>query len=270
MLWVVQQDLFIENKRGALLAALDRLDIPFLLVKVSNNRIEPDVPVDNDSPIITNGSIMLSNIANARGWWPGSLFNENFSYEVWSDFYGPLLLNKDAVFSTLGAAVPELEKVFVRPVADTKTFNGRVFERDEFLQFQQDSLCGKPGAPSPATPILWAAPKKVGQEHRHYIVDGQVVTSSRYKLAGQPNFSEGADAAVLDVVRKAIALWQPARAFVLDTYTAGNEVGIVEIGGICHAGLYEADLIKLVHALDSMEPQVELAPIGTPRFAFKA
>lgn len=47
-------------------------------------------------------------------------------------------------------------------------------------------------------------------------------------------------------------LWQPARAYVLDTYIAGDEIGIVEIGGICHAGFYEADVQKVVMALDGM------------------
>ena len=195
----------------------------------------------------------------------GGLFNENFSYEIWSGFYRDLLLNKDAVFSTLAKASAQEAQVFVRPVADTKAFNGRVFNREEFLQFQQDCQAGKIGMPKPETPIIMAPVKKPGQEHRHYIVDGEVITSSRYKLAGQPNFREGADQAVLDVVKQAISRWQPARAFVLDTYISGDEIGIVEIGGICHAGLYEADLIKLVNALDSMEPEMALSNGLRPR-----
>lgn len=57
---------------------------------------------------------------------------------------------------------------------------------------------------------------------------------------------------MLNIVNKVIEQWQPARAFVLDTYIAGEEIGIVEIGCICHAGLYKSDLIKLVSALDGM------------------
>lgn len=37
-----------------------------------------------------------------------------------------------------------------------------------------------------------------------------------------------------------------------DTYVAGSDIGIVEIGGICHASIYDADLMKIVSALDSM------------------
>lgn len=42
---------------------------------------------------------------------------------------------------------------------------------------------------------------------------------------------------------------------MLDTYIAGDEIGIVEIGCICHAGFYEANIMKLVNALDSMTPK---------------
>lgn len=240
--------------RGDLFHALDRMGIDYLAVDVDKNKITPDIE-DDSIPIITNGSIMLSNIARARGWTPGSMLNDNYSYDVWSHQYKDLLLNKNAKISTLKNAVVTGDSVFARPILDNKTFNGRVFTRDEFLQFQQDSLKSKPGRPNPDTDILISQPKKIGQEHRHYIVDGEVVTSSRYKLAGQPNFSEGCDQAVLDVVKQAIQIWTPSQAFVLDTYIAGDEIGIVEIGCICHAGLYEANIMKLVNALDSMTPK---------------
>lgn len=264
MLWIVQKDLFIENKRGALLETLSRLNIPYIQVSVSKNTTTPDIP-DDTVPIITNGSIMLSKIAQLRNWSPGSLFNDNFSYDVWAAQYNSLLLNKDAVFSTLGDANFTTDRLFVRPVLDTKTFNGKVFTRNDFLELQAASLKGDARAPTPDTPIVLARPKTIGQEHRHYIVDGRVVTSSRYKLSGQPNFKEGADEAVLDVVNHAVSLWQPARAFVLDTYIAGDEIGIVEIGGICHAGLYEANLMKLVDALDTMPLDTSLELRGATR-----
>lgn len=258
MLWLVQDDLYTENKRNDLLQALTRLDIPFITVKVKNNTITPDIPLDNTMPIITNGSVMLSNIAKARGWNPGSLLNDNFSYKVWAEYYNNIILNKNAVISTLKDAKISSDTVFVRPVLDNKSFNGKVFTRDEFLQLQTDSVNLKSGLPKPDTEIILSSPKTIGQEHRHYIVDGEIITNSRYKLAGQPNFSQGCDEAVLDVVKKAIDIWTPARAFVLDTYISGNEIGIVEIGCICHAGLYESDIMKLVNALDSMPVESKL------------
>lgn len=252
MLWIIQEDIYAKNQHYDLFQALKRLEIPFVKVKVNHNMIESDTPIDENQPIITNGSIMLSNIAKTKGWTPGSLFNDNFSYKIWSEHYGNLLINKNATVTTLKEAIITSDKIFARPVLDNKAFNGKVFTKEEFLKLQENSKNLKSGFVRPETEILISQPKNIGQEHRHYIVDGEIVTSSRYKFAGQANFKEGCDDKVLDVVQKAINIWTPARAFVLDTYIAGDEIGIVEIGCICHAGLYDADLMKLVCALDSM------------------
>lgn len=252
MLWLIQDDLYHDNRRGELKNTLERLDIPFISIKVSNNKIFSNEFINEEKLIITNGSVMLSHIAKEKGWQPGSFLNDNFSYDIWAVHYQNFLLNKNAVISSLENAKIFSDNIFVRPILDNKSFNGKVFTKEEFLKFQQNSINLKQGFPKPETQILISTPKKIGQEHRHYIVDGKVITSSRYKLSGQPNFSEGADNIVIETVEEAIKSWQPARAFVLDTYIAGNEVGIVEIGCICHAGLYEADLMKIVNALDSM------------------
>lgn len=253
MLWLIQEEgLFIDNRREDLINALKRLSIDFVNVDVTNNELIITEPFDENQRIITNGSVMLSKVAMQKKYEPGSLLNDNFDYEIWSEPYKEFLLNKNAVITSLQEAKVFTDEVFVRPVLDNKTFNGRVFTKEEFLAFQQKSLNGVKSIAKPDTKILLSPTKKIGQEHRHYIVDGEIVTSSRYKLAGLPNFSEGADNVVLDVVKDAIKTWQPARAFVLDTYIAGNEIGIVEIGCICHAGLYRADVMKLVNALDEM------------------
>lgn len=260
MLWIIQENLYNENKRDDLINALTRLDIPFLLVNVHQNKIEPDIPLDNTLPIITNGSIMLSNIARARGWEPGGFLNDNFSYTVWAEHYKELLLNKNAAITTIKNAKAPNQNMFMRPILDNKSFNGKVFTPEEFLLFQKNCVESTPGFTSPETEIILAPTKKIGQEHRHYIVDGKVITSSRYKLSGQPNFAKGADQAVIDVVNQALSVWQPARAFVLDTYIAGEEIGIVELGSICHAGLYEADIMRLIDALDNMPNYPAPAP----------
>lgn len=258
MLWIVQKNLFNENRRGDLFTALNRLDIPYLEVNIlSNNQLDSDIPLDNTLPIITNGSITLSHIAIENNWTPGSFLNDNFSYKVWASHYKELLINKDFTLSCLKDAKMIGDKVFARPILDNKTFTGKVFTKEEFLKFQSDSINLQKGLPNPEVEILISQPKTIGQEHRHYIVDGEIITSSRYKFAGTPNFKEGCDEAVLEVVRSAIKVWQPARAFVMDTYISGNEIGIVEIGCICHAGLYDIDLMKLVVALDSMPLELD-------------
>lgn len=261
MRWVVQDNLFIENRRGDLIEAIERLGLQCVRVNLlEGGRMDKDIP-DDDTPTITNGSVALTRLAQARGWTPGGFWSEAFTYACWGTQDSPwhdLLLNANARVGALSDMTLGAESAFVRPVIDTKTFNGQVMTREQFELFQAQSIAGLAGRPAADTPVLIAPVRTIGQEHRHYIVDGQVVTSSRYKLSGQPNFLRGADEVVLDVVRDAIARWTPARAFVLDTYVSGTEIGIVETGCIGNAGLYEADLLKLVNALDSMP--MEVAP----------
>ena len=258
MLWVIQKDVHARNQSYDLIEALERLNIDYIEVEVAKNKIKPDVEIGHNVQIITNGSIMLSNIAKEKGWSPGSLFNDNFSYNVWSKHYRDLLINKNAIVSKLKDAVINNDIFFSRSILDNKSFNVKVFTKEEFLEFQKNSINLKNGSPNPDIEILISQQKKIGQEHRHYIVNDEIVTSSRYKFNGQPNFKEGCDDNVLEVVQNAISRWQPARAFVLDTYISGDEIGIVEIGCICHAGIYNADLMKLVVALDSMKIEISI------------
>ncbi len=246
MFWVVQDNLFQQNERAVVLETLRRFDIPHQLVNVTNkSEVIPDI--DHDGAIITNGSVMLSKIANQRGWKPGSLFNENFSYDVWHPHYRNYLLNRDAIFTTIANADPNLETFFVRPVADNKSFTGQVMTKDAFKSWQSDII-----EHHGTMPILYASVKAIGQEHRHFIVDGKVVSSSRYKLGSEANQNRTIDPYVIEFASHMASIWQPARAFVLDTYIAGDEIGVIEIGCICHAGFYDADVQKIIMALDGL------------------
>lgn len=252
MRWIVQQNLAIENQRFALMEALDRLGADWTAVTLKPGLVlDPAIP-ENDAPIITNGSVALTRLAYTQGWTPGGFWSDDFNYAFWGVPTHPwhsLLLNRDGQKGTLGdIKIPE-KGAFGRPLSDTKAFNGQIHTPKTLEALQEAARAGKL---DPLTPVLSCPIRTIGQEHRHYIVDGNIITSSRYKLSGQPNFRRGADEAVLDVVRHAVSQWQPARAFVLDTFIAGDDIGIVETGCIGNAGLYEADLLALVHAMDSM------------------
>lgn len=250
MFWVVQENLFQQNERPALLAVLRQFAVPHQIVSVAHDEITPDVIYDG--PIIINGSVMLSNIAVKRGWKPGGvLLSDNFSYEVWHPHLRQYLLNRDAVFTTIAQADPPLERVFVRPLKDDKAFTGRVMTIAEFRAWQA-KVVDRQGTLDPDTPIIYAPVRHIGQEHRHFIVDGDVISSSRYKLGGVTNQSASVDAYIIEFAARMAAIWQPARAFVLDTYVTDDEIGVVELGGICYAGFYQADVQKIVMALDGM------------------
>ncbi len=255
MFWVIQEDLFQENGREVLIHTLDKMGIPYQVVKI--------VPIDHvlipevteTGSIVTNGSVLLSHIARKRGWNPGGFLNDNFDYRVWYPILKDYLLNNDAVFTTVENANPDptWEDIFIRPVLDNKSFNGRVFTKEEFVEWKEESLRRDGRGIPPETEIIYASPKRVGQEHRHFIVDGKVITSSRYKLNGRLNQAEGADDRVIALAEHVASIFSPARTFVLDTYTTGDEVGVVELGCSCNAGFYKIDVQKFVMALENMQ-----------------
>jgi|SRR5579859_1737563 len=252
MHWVIQEDLFQENGREVLLDILEKMGIPFQVVKIVpfSHELIPEVTATN--PIITNGSVMLSKIARERGWEPGGYLNDNFDYRVWFPHLKPYLLNSDAVFCTAAHAFPDprWSDVFIRPQLDNKSFNGQVMTMEEFIIWKAGILVGDNEQVKPDTEIIYTTPKKVGQEHRHFIVDGKVVTSSRYKLNGRSNQQAGADDYIVDFANRMAGIFSPARAFVLDTYVTGDELGIVELGCAANAGFYKCDVQKLVMALE--------------------
>ena len=269
MLWILQTNLDCENRRADLQAALRRLSIPYVLAEVRQGRCFPQTPFDPAQPIITNGSVMLSKIAAEQGWKPGSLFNRQFDQRIWSKAWASLCLNANGACKALADWAPgDLpERFFARPALDTKAFNGRVFSNSEFAAIRAASLARIPGSLDPQTPVAVAKARKIGQEHRHYIVNGKAVASSRYKLSGVPNFAEGADPALVAFAEAAAAAFSPAQAFVLDTCCCDDGYFILEPGCICHAGLYKADLNRLAWELDSMAG-ASPAPSNSPPFNF--
>jgi hypothetical protein len=251
-IWVIQEDLFQENGRAVLIDTLEKMGIPFQVVKIVpfSHDLIPEITTTGN--VTVNGSVLLSKIARERGWAPGGFLNDNFDYRVWHPYFKDYLLNSDAVFTTVAEAAPTWNDIFLRPVLDNKSFNGQVMSQEEFTEWKADVMAGDNSYVKPDTEIIYASPKNVGQEHRHFIVEGRVVTSSRYKLNGRPNQAAGADDYIVEFANKMAAIFSPSKAFVLDTYVTGDEIGIVELGCAANAGFYKADVQKYVMALEEL------------------
>jgi len=251
--WVLQNNLFFENNRKEIIDVFEKLDIKYTFVEIVPFSHELIPEIYNDTNIITNGSILLSKIAKERDWNPGGFLNNNFNYEVWFPYFQKYLLNKNAIFTDVKDAFPEYADIFVRPILDDKSFDGIVFNNKEFYDWKEEILLGKNNFVTPETKILYDKAKNIGQEHRHFIVDKKVITSSRYKLGGFLNQSENVDQYIIDFAENMSKIYSPARAFVLDTYINEDEIGIVELGCICNAGFYKADVQKIIMALEFMD-----------------
>lgn len=216
-----------------------------------SHEIQPQLP--KDKLVIPFGCIEFVQEIRKMPDINSEIFFDEFIFtnENCLNQWGDLCLNKDAKVITVEEAITSLKKdkqYFMRPIEDTKSFSGNLFEVGhlpsllerysgyENNQFKSDSK------------IIVSEPKKVLREWRNFIVDGRVITSSLYKEKGKHKEKLGAPQSVIDLCQKAIKIYNPSKAFVLDVcefdeYGDGYySFGIVEFGCIHNCGFYKADV----------------------------
>jgi hypothetical protein len=250
--WVVQENLSNEVGFAKLLQALQNRSLPFEIIKMIpfSHEIVPELCIP-DGPVIVSGSTALSKIAMEKGWQPGAFLNDNFDFSVWKEKYKGLLLNEDAAIEEFGKLNPN-EPVFVRPCSDHKTFAGLIIEPEKLQTWQQQILGISDGYATltPETLVLSATPKPILKEFRFFVVDGQIITGSLYKVGAYAQTSSHCDDKAVVFAEKAIQVWQPDRAFVIDIALTPVGPKVIEINCLTSAGFYEADVDRLVDALE--------------------
>lgn len=276
MLWIVQDNLYNEAGYIRFIEALQRLNCNYLIVKpvpftnillpadfdceAYNGDINnaPQLEIDPNQPIVICGATSLSRISQSKGWYPGTFLNNNFDYEIWKDGFGSdNILNSDAVVGPVRqlANIHKHDDVFIRPVHDSKAISGTVMTSAQFDDWQQQISQIDEEEFQPLhknTVMLLSSVKQIYNEFRIFVVDGKVVTASMYKMGDQVIASPDVDQCVIDFAQRMVDIWQPAIAFVIDVADTPQGFKIIEINNINSAGFYEADVFKIIDAIDNL------------------
>lgn len=256
MHWILQNNLFGEREWEQLVSTLERFSLPYSVHKVIPfvGELEP-VPELQAPKAVCFGSYSMRHFAKAYGCTPGvyDLFEQDFRSQLRA--WGELMLNADsqvAAFQDVRLSAP----TFMRPIDDSKHFAGRVFDVEEFVTWQKQ-VCelGEDYGTSlaPDTMVQVCLPKVIHAEYRFWVVGGEIVTKSLYKLGRRVTYSADVDERICQFVREAIGIWQPHRAFVIDVCDTPNGKRIVEINTINSAGFYAGDIQRIVAALEALE-----------------
>lgn len=256
MFYVIQENVFREEGYDALTETLERLGLDWEVVQVKPFVEDLEVGTDRRD-VFVFGSLKMIRLAKQFEWEPGVLANANHHFFVYRNHYREHLLNWDSQLRKFGDKLEWCKGVrgpfahFIRPCADTKEFNGQVFDEDGWREFQQRKLTdGHTSSLNSLTPIQVASVKRIQKEYRFWIVGGRVVTGSLYKL-GQRHVQSGAvDPAAREFCERMIEVFQLARAFVMDVCMVDDEWKIVECGCINCAGFYKANMGRLLNALE--------------------
>lgn len=264
MYYVIQENLLREYGFKALIEHLDILkwkwanrlsdeNVDYEIVKYIPFSEQLEVKTDRKD-VFFFGSSNAGMVAKKKyNWTPGHFINENFTMEKYLPTFGEHMLNSDGEIVSIEDTLNEdygyfRTPWFIRPLGDGKEFTGQVFSHEEWVSYATDNNCLK------GQRVMIAQPKTTQQEIRCWMVDGEPVTISQYKIGSRGNYlnMDHNDEAII-FARKMANIYQPARAFCLDICLYQDEYYIVELGCINHCGFYDANMGKLIDSLEKMK-----------------
>lgn len=293
MHWILQDNMFHEDGWQRLREALERFGVSYSVHKIVPfiGQLIPEPP-KIEGPVMCMGSYSMRHTAKREGWFPGVFDLEPYDFTVQRGYWGNHMLNADSevyefheaewpVITACSAhrgfapgcdicenTVHDLAEVFIRPIEDSKSFSGKIFTKDEFLEWQH-KVCKLEedygGGLHKNSLIQMAFPKTIYAEYRFWIIKGQIVCASLYKRGQTVIHSDEVPDHIHHFVRERVLEWQPLDAFVIDVaevpnldavrWSHGDQdkphwLKIVEINTINSSGFYACDMQKLVMAFE--------------------
>jgi hypothetical protein len=255
MHWVIQSNLYKEKMYEVVMDTVQRFNLSYSEHKVVPfvGDLEPEAhPASNN--VICLGSYSMRHIAKKNAWHPGVFDIYDQDFEIQRSHWGEHMLNFNSSVLRFGDVVFDEDIKFVRPTTDSKVFSGRIFEREEFEQWQVDLANMGPTNGSTLTMdtlVQVSEPLNIFSEYRFWVVKGKVVTSSMYKRGDQVFYSPEVDQRFTDYVNHVISIWSPHETFVIDVADTASGLRIVEPNTLNASGFYAGNMQKLIFALEN-------------------
>jgi hypothetical protein len=254
MYYIVQENLFKERNFDILINFFKKKKMPYEVIKWIPFQEDIDIRTDRKD-IICFGGVSLVQAALKYGWEPGIFHNDNHDMEVYMKYYREHILNSDGVCISSQDSLPEdlPDIFFARPTRDTKLFNGGLFSKKGWNESMRAYMELKKGLEHDVRIFVAGDKNYIQKEIRCWVVDSKVITISQYKLGNlviAKNHDH--DQEVINFAQTVVDLYSPSKAFVLDTCLYQGEYKVVEINCINSAGFYEANMSKLIQALENL------------------
>lgn len=237
MKWLIQPVKLEQEKVHELMNMLERASIGYDIVyplegQVLNPDKTPYVYEDNERYFVCGSYPLTRNVYKDR---KESVFSlENYSFQdIMNIFDAKNFVNHDAKLINSKDMIWSEEEYFIRPANDDKSFNGGIYNANTF-DYEGD--------------IVVANLKHISKEHRFFIIDGQIVTGSLYKINGSLSTSPVIDEGAMNFAKEMIEKFDYP-GFVIDVATVDNECKIMELNCLNAAGFYDISLYKLVNAV---------------------
>jgi len=248
-MWILQKNIWKEKKYDEMVFYLNRMGVDYRVVDIipftDNVNWNGIVPDPSEITFIM-GSIKMEKIMASMG--VRTFNNANFDYNVWGKILNHHCLNSNVKFMYLSEIIdmPIAHDCFIRPVMDDKSFTGCVLREGDIFRDCVQRTTDKD------VEVIIAPVQNIMAEYRGYVVDGGLVTASLYKRGNSVNYQMvNAGDPVLGYMEEIINNWMPDESFVIDVaINSDNEYKVIEFGCIHNCGLYDADISKLIQAIE--------------------
>jgi len=259
--WIIQDNLIAENDRKQFQEACDNLNInheKVIVVPFSSGL--PHFSIDDDHENIYYGSTTFMNNIYQKLERPIGLFydHETFSMNNYINQWGEYMLNSEARLTTIGEFLEEDnvpdENWFIRPDGDGKEFDGQVAKFKNISSWMNRVMQYDVNLDRDSKIIVGPA-YNIGKEWRNFVVNGKVVTSSRYRNGFRLSKSgEDIPEDMIEFTEERCKEYQPHDVFAMDIAQVKDEDGtesyyIIECGCMNSVGFYHADIHKYVESV---------------------
>lgn len=268
--WVVQrqaEEHRIQITRGIRSACLStgneffEVDvIPF------SHEISGEAP-EVSGQVVVYGSTMMANTAKIYDWKPGvfRIYNESDTLAELGSNY----LNNDMRSLSVSEVVPYVQSqgwdfFFAKPDKDLKSFDGTVFDAEEF-PFFIERVRGYANY-DPDTRICVSSIKHPEIEWRFVIVDKKVVAFSQYRVERRLDVKGWADGNAIKFA-EAIASYVspndvysypcPYDIYVMDVCKINGEYKVIEYNTFNFSGLYACNIYDVVDSINQYLEKIE-------------
>lgn len=272
MHWVIDRSLGRRNALGQggeagyehLIETLERTQTSYSLVRkipFSGVLIHPDdegpdhkpITLEIEGRVFVCGTLSMKATAEQHGWTPG--YVDGADQEELIAAWGSHMLNHTAVIGKFSEVEPPAEEFFARPVDDSKSFAGTTFTRPEWIDWKSRVMdIQNSGASIRADDLVMLAPlQKIFAEYRLFVINGKIVTGSRYKLGSRVFYTTDLPPDMLDYARSRLAEYCPRRALCLDIAHIDDDdpFRVIETNSISSAGFYACDMNVFVNAINA-------------------
>lgn len=255
--WVLQTNLTKPNVIEAIKSALKATDESYeeiTVVPFSTN--PPNVKSKEAFNIFYGSSTLMLNAYKSSELRKGlfydpSKFTMNNYVNQWNDY----LLNSDGQLIQLGNIVnlpsEPNQKWFIRPNDDEKGFSGKLIKFKELNEWiAKMNQLNSPEINNQR--LAWISnPKTIEKEWRLFIVDDNIISSSRYMNNGQLDIDANDNPEqMLAFAQRRIYEYRLDDVYVMDIALVNNEYKIIECNCFNGTGFYEHKIGAIVTAIN--------------------